>query len=96
MTYHTFMVAQDHLSFYIRIGTYNKKYLDYIFGPGNALVLPTGGTVPFLQIQEFRPFEVDSEANLTGLLEIVILYFLIWQLERTQAGSLIRKAVDRF
>ncbi|PGH19282.1 hypothetical protein AJ80_04035 [Polytolypa hystricis UAMH7299] len=33
-TYHTFIVAQDHLYFHISIGTYDNTYLEYIFGPG--------------------------------------------------------------
>jgi hypothetical protein len=86
------MVAQDHLSFRISIGTYDNEYLDYIFGPGNVPIVPIIGA-PFLRIQEFGPFLVDEEDRLETLLGI-ILSFLIWQLEPTQASVLIKEALE--
>ncbi|OJD14710.1 hypothetical protein AJ78_04965 [Emergomyces pasteurianus Ep9510] len=35
--YHTFMIAQDFLFFYISIGTYDKGYLNYFSSPGVRL-----------------------------------------------------------
>ncbi|KAK2757121.1 hypothetical protein FQN54_005091 [Arachnomyces sp. PD_36] len=89
--HHTFMVAQDHLSFYISIGTYDNEYLDYIFSPTDVPIIPRSNA-PFLRIQEFGPYPVDEDNRLALLLEI-ILSFLTWQLENTQAGSLIENAI---
>ncbi|OJD21191.1 hypothetical protein ACJ73_07473 [Blastomyces percursus] len=91
--YHTFMIAQDYLSFHISIGTYDNQYLDYIFGVGDALVVPQGGEEPsFLRIQEFGPFDVDERDDMKLLCEIV-LSWLIWQLEQVDKGEMIKEAL---
>ncbi|KAK2798465.1 hypothetical protein FQN50_008825 [Emmonsiellopsis sp. PD_5] len=92
-TYHTFMIAQDYLSFYLSIGTYNNRYLDYIFGPGNAPVAPGRGAESFFCIQEFGPFNVESKSHMIGLRDI-ILSLLIWQLEPTDKGEMVREAAS--
>ncbi|KAK2805781.1 hypothetical protein FQN50_006057 [Emmonsiellopsis sp. PD_5] len=91
--YHTFMIALDYLSFRISIGTYNDQYLDYIFGVGDALVVPPSGEEPsFLQIQEFGPFDVDERYDMQLFCEIV-LSWLIWQLEQVDKGKMIKEAL---
>ncbi|EER40920.1 conserved hypothetical protein [Histoplasma capsulatum H143] len=85
-TYHTFMVAQDHLQFHISIGTYDNTYLEYIFGPGTQPVHPAQGKIPFFEIQEFGPFDVTNEEELGEFLRIM-LSFILWQLERTESGN---------
>ncbi|KMP07297.1 hypothetical protein CIRG_06978 [Coccidioides immitis RMSCC 2394] len=92
-TYHTFMVAQDHLHFHISIGTYDNTYLEYIFGPGTQPVLPAQGKIPFLEIQEFGPFDVPDQEELGEFLN-VMLSFILWQLERTDAGTTFKKALS--
>ncbi|KMP06684.1 hypothetical protein CISG_10347 [Coccidioides immitis RMSCC 3703] len=47
-SYHTFMIAQNFLSFHISIGTYDKEYLDYIFSSGNVPVVSQRGKKHFL------------------------------------------------
>ncbi|PGG97182.1 hypothetical protein AJ79_09319 [Helicocarpus griseus UAMH5409] len=91
--YHTFMIAQDYLSFYITIGTYGKEYLDYIFGPGDVPVIPLSSrSKAFLQIQEFGPFHVDERAHMKLLLHI-ILCLMIWQLDGKKEGLMIKEAL---
>ncbi|KKZ66334.1 hypothetical protein EMCG_07935 [[Emmonsia] crescens] len=91
--YHTFMIAQDYLSFHISIGTYDNQYLDYIFGVGDALVVPQNGEEPsFLRIQEFGPFDVDERDDMKLLCEIV-LSWLICQLEQIDKGEMIKEAL---
>lgn len=87
------MIAQDFLSFYISIGTYDKEYLDYIFGPGHRPVIPPSGKKPFLRIQEFGPFRVDERDEMESLVHI-ILCLIIRQLEPTNEGVLIQKALS--
>lgn len=82
------MIAQDFLSFYISIGTYDTEYLDYIFGPGDTPVISMGGEQPFLRIQEFGPFKIDSKDQMKDLVRIIIC-LLIWQLKPTDKGTLI-------
>ncbi|KAK2855528.1 hypothetical protein FQN49_005106 [Arthroderma sp. PD_2] len=92
-TYHTFMVAQDHLHFHISVGTYNNKYLEYIFAPDTQPVLPAQSGIPFLTIQEFGPFGVEDEVELDGFLQIM-LSFILWQLEQTKAKSTFKEALS--
>lgn len=75
------MIAQDFLSFYISIGTYDNKYLDYIFGPGDAPVVSPRGTQPFLRIQKFGPFKVRERKEME-LLRDIILCLIVWQLSQ--------------
>ncbi|EZG03048.1 hypothetical protein H106_06565 [Trichophyton rubrum CBS 735.88] len=93
-TYHTFMVAQDHLGFHISIGTYDTSYLEYIFGPGSQPVLPTRGTnkFPFLQIQELGPFNVKIEGHLRIFLRIM-LAFILWQLEKASEDAVFKEVL---
>lgn len=87
------MIAQDFLSFYITIGTYDNKYLDYIFGLGaTPVVLPTERK-GFLQIQEFGPFDVSNRSHMEQLRDI-ILCLMVWQLEGTKEGFIIREALS--
>ncbi|OJD27686.1 hypothetical protein ACJ73_00914 [Blastomyces percursus] len=90
--FHTFMIAQDYLSIYISIGVYNTEYLDYLFGQGNAPVAPPGAKIPFLQIQEFGPFNVNVRDEMESLTQI-ILCLIIWQLKPTNEGALIQNAL---
>ncbi|QSS52965.1 hypothetical protein I7I53_00061 [Histoplasma capsulatum var. duboisii H88] len=92
-TYHTFMVAQDHLQFRISIGTYDNTYLEYIFGPGTQPVHPAQGKIPFFEIQEFGPFDVTNEEELGEFLRIM-LSFILWQLERTESGTTFKRALS--
>ncbi|OJD09716.1 hypothetical protein ACJ73_10129 [Blastomyces percursus] len=91
--YHTFMIAQDHLSFYITIGTYDNEYLDYIFGPPDAPVIPPSSRRNnFLRIQEFGPFRVEERAHMKLLLHI-ILCLMLWQLDGKKEGFIIKEAL---
>ncbi|KAL2363151.1 hypothetical protein RJZ56_003956 [Blastomyces dermatitidis] len=92
-TYHTFMVAQDHLYFHISIGSYDNTYLKYIFGSGIQPVRPAQGEIPFLEIQEFRPFDVTNEEELDEFLHIM-LSFILWQLEQTETGTTFKRALS--
>ncbi|EQL32380.1 hypothetical protein, variant [Blastomyces dermatitidis ATCC 26199] len=92
-TYHTFMIAQDFLSFYISIGTYDKEYLDYIFSPGDVPVVTQRGKKHFLRIQEFGPFQVDERDEMELLIHI-ILCLIISQLTPTNEGGLIQNALS--
>ncbi|KAM5470872.1 hypothetical protein MauCBS54593_003916 [Microsporum audouinii] len=91
-TYHTFMVAQDHLQFHISIGTYDNKYLEYIFASNSQIVLPFQGPVPFLRIQEFGPFDIANQDGLT-LFSNIMLSFILQQLEQTSAKSIFKEAL---
>jgi hypothetical protein len=88
------MIAQDFLSFYISIGTYDNEYLDYIFGPGEAPVAPLREEGPFLRIQELGPFRIDDRYDMILLLEI-ILSLIIWQLLPMKEGKLIQQALTK-
>ncbi|KKZ63310.1 hypothetical protein EMCG_00293 [[Emmonsia] crescens] len=91
--YHTFMIAQDYLSFHITIGTYDNEYLNYIFGHGDAPVIPlSSSSKAFLHIQEFGPFHVDERGHMKLLLRI-ILCLMIWQLEGKKEGLMIKEAL---
>lgn len=92
-TYHTFMVAQDHLYFHISIGSYDNTYLEYIFGSGTQPVRPAQGEIPFLEIQEFGPFDVTNEEELGKFLHIM-LSFILWQLEQTETGTTFKDALS--
>ncbi|ODH45108.1 hypothetical protein ACO22_00403 [Paracoccidioides brasiliensis] len=92
-TYHTFMIAQDFLSFYISIGTYDKEYLDYIFSPGDVPVVAQRGKKHFLRIQEFGPFQVDERDEMELLIHI-ILCLIISQHTPTNEGDLIQKGSE--
>lgn len=90
------MIAQNFLSFFITIGSYNNHYLDYIFGPGTAPVVPPrggDGQKGFLQVQEFGPFYASYRRDMQDLRDIV-LYLMIWQMEGTREGVLIKDALD--
>ncbi|KAK2812009.1 hypothetical protein FQN50_001717 [Emmonsiellopsis sp. PD_5] len=92
-TYHTFMIALDYLSFSISIGTYNDQYLAYIFGLGDAPVIPsTHADKGFLHVQEFGPFQVDERKHMKFLLHI-ILSLMIWQLNGKKEGLMIQEAL---
>ncbi|GBF60806.1 hypothetical protein TMEN_3261 [Trichophyton mentagrophytes] len=91
-TYHSFMVAQDHLSFHISIGTYDRRYLDYIFASNSRRVIPAQGSIPFLQIQEFGPFDAEDIDHLARFLQI-ILSFILSQLEKTPAAAIFKDAL---
>lgn len=91
MPYHIFMIAQDHLSFHVSIGIYDNEYLDYIFFSRDVPIMTTSNA-SFLRIQEFDLYLVDDDRQLELLLKI-ILSFLTWQLDKTQAGSLIENAI---
>lgn len=73
------MVAQDHLCFHISIGTYDNTYLEYIFGPGTQPVLPAQDEIPFLEIQEFGPFDVTDEEELDKFLHIMLSFILAFE-----------------
>ncbi|KAK2796611.1 hypothetical protein FQN50_009487 [Emmonsiellopsis sp. PD_5] len=91
--YHTFMIAQDYLSFYITIGSYDSEYLGYIFGPADGSVIPpSSGTKAFLRIREFGPFRVDNREHMELLLRI-ILSLLVWQLDGKEEGHMIREVL---
>ncbi|KKZ61652.1 hypothetical protein EMCG_03837 [[Emmonsia] crescens] len=75
------------------IGTYDNTYLEYIFRPGAQQVLPTQGGIPFLKIQEFGPFDVTDKEEL-GLFLHIMLSFIVWQLERTDAGTTLKNALS--
>ncbi|EZF29394.1 hypothetical protein GTR04_5377 [Trichophyton interdigitale] len=90
--YYTFMVAQDHLSFHISIGTYDHRYLDYIFASNSRRVIPAQGSIPFLQIQEFGPFDAENEDHLPHFL-LIILSFILSQLEKTAAAAIFKDAL---
>lgn len=87
------MIAQDFLSFYISIGTYDKEYLDYIFSPGDVPVVAQRGKKHLLRIQEFGPFQVDERDEMELLIHI-ILCLIISQLTPTNEGDLIQKALS--
>ncbi|KAM5434763.1 hypothetical protein MferCBS31731_006535 [Microsporum ferrugineum] len=91
-TYHTFMVAQDHLQFHISIGTYDNKYLEYIFASNSQRVLPFQGQIPFLEIQELGPFDVAEEYDLETFIHIM-LSFILWQLEQTTAKFIFKEVL---
>ncbi|WEW61234.1 hypothetical protein PRK78_006724 [Emydomyces testavorans] len=91
--YHTFMIAQDYLSFHITIGTYDNKYLDYIFGPGDVPVIPPSSRrKAFLHVQEFGPFHVDERGHMKLLLRIIVC-MMIWQLDGKKEGLMIQEAL---
>ncbi|EFR04551.1 hypothetical protein MGYG_07556 [Nannizzia gypsea CBS 118893] len=92
-TYHTFMIAQDHLTFHISIGTYDNKYLDYIFASNSQKVSPARGSIPFLQIQEFGPFSSTYEEELTDFIRI-ILSFILSQLKKTKAAAIFKDVLS--
>ncbi|KMP01297.1 hypothetical protein CIHG_01587 [Coccidioides immitis H538.4] len=94
LTYHTFMVAQDHLDFHISIGTYDNTYLGYIFGLGSQPVLPAQDTskFPFLEIQELGPFDIKMEDDLRTFLHIM-LAFILWQLEKAGGDAAFKEAL---
>lgn len=88
------MVAQDYLSFFISIGTYDAAYLKYIFGLGSQPVLPIEGSTPFLKIQEFGPFRVEKDKELKQFLHIMLrVSFLLWQLEMTNEGATYKEVL---
>lgn len=86
------MVSQHHLHIHISIATYRTEYLGYIFGPGTQAVLPNGDENSYLEIQEFGPFDINSEEQLEKFLHIM-LSFLIRQFKKTEAGEVIKKAL---
>lgn len=86
------MVAQDHLSFHISIGTYDHRYLDYIFASNSRRVIPVQGNIPFLQIQELGPFDTEDNDHLALFLQI-ILSFILSQLEKTPAAAIFKNAL---
>ncbi|KKZ60062.1 hypothetical protein EMCG_05185 [[Emmonsia] crescens] len=75
------------------IGTYDSTYLEYIFGPGFTRVLPAQGKGQFLEIQEFGPFLATDEGDLDEFLH-VMLSFILWQLERTDAATAFKTALS--
>ncbi|PGH17054.1 hypothetical protein AJ79_01438 [Helicocarpus griseus UAMH5409] len=91
--YRTFMISQDCLSFYISIGTYDDEYLNYIFGPGNAPVIPTDNRRNgFLHIQELGPFETEIRREMEVLAQI-ILCLTLWQLDGKPEASMIKTSM---
>lgn len=49
--------AQNYPSLYVTTGTYDNEYLGYIFGPGDAPVIPPSiRRKAFLRVQGFGPF----------------------------------------
>jgi hypothetical protein len=87
------MIAQDYLSFYITIGTYDKEYLNYIFGPGDTPVIPSSSSGKvFLRVQQFGPFHIDEKDDMELLLHI-ILSLMIWQLDGKKEGLMIKEAL---
>ncbi|EFW17719.1 hypothetical protein D8B26_004923 [Coccidioides posadasii str. Silveira] len=91
--YRTFMISQDYLSFHVSIGTYNDEYLNYIFGPGNAPVIPTDNQCNgFLHIQELGPFNVEIR-NEMELLAHIILCLIVWQLDGKPEMSMIKTSM---
>ncbi|KAK2801734.1 hypothetical protein FQN50_007649 [Emmonsiellopsis sp. PD_5] len=91
-THHTIMIAQDYLSFYISIGSYDNHYLDYIFGPGEVSVIPCNSKMGFFWVQEFRPFNIIDREVMEAFRNIV-LSLLVWQLKDTHEGSLIKSVL---
>ncbi|KAK2810620.1 hypothetical protein FQN50_002877 [Emmonsiellopsis sp. PD_5] len=92
--HHTFMISQDCLAFHISIGTYDDKYLSYIFGPGSVSVIPTDNSSNgFLHIQEFGPFRVDDKVDMNHLVHI-ILCLVVWQLDGKREGHMIKKELN--
>lgn len=87
------MIAQDLQEIFISYGAYEDAYLDYLFGPGCANVIPPNtDTIPCLAIQEFGPFYIYQEKHLKQFV-IIILALLIWQLQDVHAGKLVEDAL---
>ena len=75
------MFSQDGRQIFIGISSYDDDYLDYLFGPGSAAVIPSDmETAPFLKIQEFGPLLITEEEDLRSL-SLIVLSLLVWQLE---------------
>lgn len=86
------MIAQDYMSIRISISTYNNKYLDYIFGQGDASIIPPSDEGAFLEIQEIGPFDIEDREQ-ANILVIIVLSLLLCQLEPTSSGDLVRSVL---
>lgn len=91
--HHTLMIAQDATDIFFNYSTYEDAYLDYLFRPASAGVVPSDAEViPCLVIQELGPFSVNDKRDLRMFVHIV-LALLIWQFQPLDAGRLIEEAL---
>ncbi|OJD17605.1 hypothetical protein AJ78_02304 [Emergomyces pasteurianus Ep9510] len=63
-----------------------KTYHTFMVAQDHQPVRPTQGEIPFLEIQEFGPFDVTNEEELGKFLHIM-LSFILWQLEQTESSK---------
>jgi hypothetical protein len=88
------MVAQDAVEIFLNVSTYGDGYLDYLFGPPLAAVVPPStDATPVLEIQEFGPFKIRQRDHL-HLFAHVVLALLMSQLEGLRPGKLITAALE--
>jgi hypothetical protein len=89
------MIAQGATDIFFNYSTYQDTYLDYLFGPGSANVVPSDADAdktPYLVIQELGPFEVNNKSDLRLFVHLE-LSLLMRQLQPFDAGRLIEEAL---
>jgi hypothetical protein len=94
------MIAQDSTEIFLCIGHYDNLYLDYLFGPGSAPVIPetwaseprAGCRIPHFVIQEYGPFSIRRDDHMLSF-ATTVLALLLWQMDNLDACRLMKEAL---